>query len=117
MRRFYLIFSKRQALPVQFMSWSHYVELMMLDNIYEINYYIEITINQKLSYRKLREKIKSKEYQRLSDETKNKLINKEEIDVSSYIKNPIYINTFNNDKENISENTFYKKGNQWLPNL
>ena len=117
MRRFYLIFSKRQALPVQFMSWSHYVELMMLDNIYEINYYIEITINQKLSYRKLREKIKSKEYQRLSDETKNKLINKEKIDVTSYIKNPIYINTFNNDKENISENTFYKKGNQWLPNL
>ena len=50
MRRFYLIFSKRQALPVQFISWSHCVELMVLDNINEINYYIEITISQKLSY-------------------------------------------------------------------
>ena len=117
MRRFYLIFSKRQALPVQFISWSHYVELMMLDNINEINYYIEITINLKLSYRKLRDKIKSHEYQRLSEETKNKLINKEEIDVTSYLKNPIYINTFNSDKENISEKTLKSFILRDLPNF
>ena len=34
---------------------------------------------QNLSYRKLRERIKSREYERLDDNTKEKLINKEEI--------------------------------------
>ena len=79
MRTYYLLTSKYKILqPVvaQSISWSHYTILMSLKDINEINYYIEITINQKLSYRKLREKIKSKEYQRLSDETKNKLIKK-----------------------------------------
>ena len=85
------------------MSWSHYCELIALDNINEINYYINQISFCHWSRNTLREKIKSKEYQRLSDETKNKLINKEKIDVTSYIKNPIYINTFNSDKENISE--------------
>ena len=116
MRKFFLIIEKGATLWHQ-LSWSHYRELLALENINEINYYINIVKNNNLGVRGLQEKIKSKEYQRLSVETKSKLINKEEIDVSSYIKNPIYINTFNNDKENISENTFYKKGNQWLPNL
>ena len=44
MRRFYLIFSKRQALPVQ-ISWSHCVELLVLKDINEINYYIDVCIN------------------------------------------------------------------------
>ena len=69
----------------------------------EINYYIDISINQNLSRNKLRDKIKSKEYQRLDDKTKNKLINKEELDVYDNIKNPIYINTFGNNKTYIEE--------------
>ena len=104
MRKFFLIIEKGATLWHQ-LSWSHYRELLALENINEINYYIDIAKNNNLGVRGLQDKIKSKEYQRLSDETKNKLINKEEIDVSSYIKNPIYINTFNNDKENISEKT------------
>ncbi len=106
MRRFYLAFSKRQALPVQ-ISWSHCVELLSLNDIYEINYYINICINQKIGYRKLHDKIKNKEYQRLNDNAKNKLINKEKLDVYDNIKNPIYINAYNNnvDKENIAEKT------------
>ena len=54
------------------------------------------------SYKK---KIKNKEYQRLDDKTKNKLINKEKLDIYDNIKNPIYINTYNDniDKENIEE--------------
>ena len=109
MRQFYL-FSKSQPLVDQSISWSHYTILMSLKDINEINYYIEQIEKYHWGKRTLQEKIKSKEYQRLSDqrlsdETKNKLINKEEIDVTSYIKNPIFINTFNNDKKNISENT------------
>ena len=74
------------------------------NNINEINYYISISIEQNLSYRQLREKIKSKEYQRLDDKTKLKLINKEETVVSDFIKNPIVIrNKYNIDKESITE--------------
>ena len=104
MRKFFLILEKGAPLAHQ-LSWSHYCELIALDNINEINYYINQISICHWSRNTLREKIKSKEYQRLSDETKNKLISKDEIDVSSYIKNPIYINAFNNDKENISEKT------------
>ena len=52
----------------------------------------------------MRERIKNKEYQRLDDNTKLKLINKEETIVSDFIKNPIVIkNKYNYDIENISE--------------
>ncbi len=105
MRRFYLHFQKRPPVAVQFLSWSHYEILLTVKDENEINYYIEQIETYHWGKRTLQEKIKSNEYQRLCVETKSKLINKEEIDVSSYIKNPIYINTFNSDKENISENT------------
>ena len=90
MRQFYLIVEKGVALPHQ-LSWSHILAILPINNINEINYYISISIEQNLSYRQLREKIKSKEYQRLDDNTKLKLINKEEIVVSDFIKNPIII--------------------------
>ena len=90
MRQFYL-FQKGQALPAQ-LTWSHYVELLVIKDTNEINYYIDISIKQNLSYRKLRERIKNNEYQRLDDNTKNKLIKHEEILVNDFIKNPIIIN-------------------------
>ena len=77
MRKFYL-FQKEQAVPVQSqkvqavpaqLSWSHYVELLSLDNYNEINYYINISIKERLGYRQLHKKIKDKEYQRLDDKT------------------------------------------------
>ena len=102
-RQFYLKIEKGAALRHQ-LSWTHYRELLTLDNVNELNYYVEITIEQNLSYRQLREKIKNKEYQRLDDNTKLKLVNKEEIAVSDFIKNPIVIkNKYNYDIENISE--------------
>ena len=59
-RQFYLKIEKGAALRHQ-LSWTHYRELLTLDNINELNYYVEITIEQNLSYRQLREKIKTKE--------------------------------------------------------
>ena len=103
MRQFYCLIEKGVAMPHQ-LSWSHILSLLPIDNINEINYYIDISIKQSLSYRKLREIIKNKEYQRLDDNTKLKLINKEEVNVSDFIKNPIIIkNKYNYDIENISE--------------
>ena len=108
MRQFYLIIEKGATLWHQ-LTWSHYRELLTFDNIDEINYYIKQTEIYNLSVRKLREKIKSKEYQRLDDNTKLKLINKEETVVSDFIKNPIIIrNKYNVDKEHITEKILQK---------
>ena len=103
MRQFYLIIEKGATLWHQ-LTWSHYRELLTFDNVDEINYYIKQTGDYNLSVRELREKIKSKEYQRLDDNTKLKLINKEETVVSDFIKNPIVIrNKYNIDKKSVTE--------------
>ena len=109
-RQFYLVIGDEIWSPVATnLTWSHYSELLPLKDINEINYYIKITSEQCLSKRGLREKIKNKEYQRLDDDAKLKLINKEEIAVSDFIKNPIVIkNKYNYDIENISEKMLQK---------
>jgi predicted nuclease of restriction endonuclease-like (RecB) superfamily len=63
MRQFYLLSEKIATLSQQ-LTWSHYCELLTFDNVDEINYYIKQTGDYNLSVRELREKIKSKEYQR-----------------------------------------------------
>ena len=81
------------------LTWSHYTELFVLNNASEINYYIDISIDQNLTYRELHEKIKNKEYERLPKDTKNKLKLKEEIKINDFIKNPILIkNSYNYTK-------------------
>ncbi len=55
-----------------------------------------------LTQRELSEKIKSKEYERLSEETKNKLVTNEELKLPDLVPNPILIKTENN-QENLSE--------------
>ena len=97
MRRFYNI-AKSQTVS-DLLSWSHYVELLKIDDINKINYYIRITEEQNLSVRKLRERIKSREYERLDDNTKEKLINKEKVNAGDLIKDPILIkNKFDTGK-------------------
>ena len=90
MRQFYLIIEKGATLSHQ-LSWSHYSELIPLNKIDMINYYIKLIENVNLSIRQLREKIKSKEYERLDENTRNKLINKEELSIVDFVKNPILI--------------------------
>ena len=57
-----------------------------------LNYYIKISEQHNLSVRELRIKIKNNEYERLDEETKLKLINKENTEVRDFIKEPIIIN-------------------------
>ena len=106
MRQFYYIIEKGVAMPHQ-LSWSHILSLLPINNINEINYYIEVSIKQNLSYRELRNKIKNQEYERLDESTKLKLITKEENKVSDFIKNPILIKNSYNYKE-ISEKILQK---------
>ena len=93
MRQFYLKFRKRQA-PLGELTWSHYIELIRLNSMEEIDYYIYITKTQNLSYRELHNKIKSKEYERLGKD-----INIEEPKVNTLIKNPILIKVKNKNEK------------------
>ena len=104
-KQFYNLIEKQKVSPLATqLTWSHYCELLSIKDINEINYYINISEKQNLSKRQLREKIKSKEYQRLDNNTKLKLINKEETVASDFIKNPIIIrNKYNVAKEHITE--------------
>ena len=84
-RRFYNVFSKCPTLSDK-LSYSHYCELIWDDDFNRINYYINISVNQNLSVRKLREKIKSNEYERLPDDTKYSLNNKKRNKPSRFCK-------------------------------
>ena len=90
MLKFFKLKEKVQTLSAQ-LSWSHYCELLSLNNVEEINYYITITELNNLSVRKLREKIKNNEYGRLSESTRSKLINKERTTLTDLVKDPIII--------------------------
>ena len=99
MRQFYM-YQKSQPLADQ-LTWSHYQELLPLKDINKINYYINRSIELNLSRNKLRKLIKSKEYERLNNDTKFKLINNKETDIIDLVKDPIIIK--NNKYEIISE--------------
>ena len=103
MRQFYLLFKNWSAMPTE-LTISHYTELLSLKDFDEINYYINISINHRLGYRELHDKIKNKEYERLPKETKEKLINKEKLEMIELVPNPIAIKNKNNiDINNIRE--------------
>ena len=76
-RKLYL-FSKVHPLDAQ-LTMSHYRLLFPLSDKNEINYYINQSLKYNLSKRELREKIKNKEYERLDESAREKLINREEI--------------------------------------
>jgi len=90
MRKFYL-FQKGQPVAAQ-LTWSHYQELLSLKSIDEVNYYVDECIKYNLSRNRLRERIKSKEYERLSDKTKSKISSHIKLEVQDLVKNPIVIN-------------------------
>ena len=97
MRQFYRTFSneKVSTLSTQ-LSWSHYSELLSIKNADKLSYYLNLSIIQNIGVRELREKIKSKEYERLPDETKNKIIKEEKLEVKDLVPNPILIKNKNN---------------------
>ena len=73
------------------MSYTHYKVLLSIKEDNKIDYYIKMSIEQNLSVRQLRERIKNKEYERLDNSTKNKLITNTSPTVIDFKKNPIVI--------------------------
>ena len=90
MRKFHLLFQKGGAVPHQ-LTWSHISKLLPLTDMNEINYYISVTIRDNLSYRKLAERIKSDEYDRLPLETKIKLKESKEVKEKDMVPNTIVV--------------------------
>ena len=102
-RQFYNVFKDEKWSPsATVLTWSHYTELLALNDINKINYYIDICKKQSLSRNDLRNKIKSNEYERLSEETKNKLVTNEELKLPDLVPNPILIKSELN-QEKLSE--------------
>lgn len=105
MRQFYKVSQKWQTLSAK-LSWSHYCEIIWFDDN-KFQYYVKTIELNNLSIRQLRERIKSNEYERLPESTKNKLINQDEANVVDYVKNPIMIKN-NNNYEMFSERVLQK---------
>lgn len=95
MRKFYSLIEKVATVSPK-LSYSHYVELLPYDDINKITYYIKIVEENNLSIRELRTRIKNNEYERLPEETKNKLITEVSPKVKDLIKNPIMIKNSSN---------------------
>ena len=96
-RKFYVIFSNEKVAPlVPQLSWSHCLILLPLKDVNIINYYANQIIIRNLTKRQLQDIIKNNEYERLPEETKIKLVNKDESNAQDFIKNPIVIHNPNN---------------------
>ena len=106
MLKFYELKEKVQTVSAQ-LSWSHYCELLQVNSVDKINYYIKITEEQNLSVRELRERIKNNEYERLDESTKEKLKEKEKLKLPDLVKNPIQIKNTSGNNE-ISEKILQK---------
>lgn len=115
MRAFYVLIQKCGALH-RTLSWNHYLKLLPLNEINELNYYINITIRDNLSYRNLSLRIKSDEYHRLSPVTRDKLETNKKIKSGEEVLNPIIVRT-NNLKEKFTEKVLQEMIMNDLPNF
>ena len=113
-RQFYNIFSNENWSTLSTnLTWSHYVELLPLKDINKISYYIKICNQRNLDVRSLRNAIKSNEYERLSEETKNKLVTNEELKLPDLVPDPLLIKS----EFNIEQLTEYVLKQSILNNL
>lgn len=102
-RQFYETFHKEKwSMLWTKLCWSHYREVLSLKDINAMKYYLYECENKNLTVKQLQNIIKNNEYDRLSNETKSKLIKKEELNVSDLIPNPIIIRK-NSFKEELTE--------------
>ena len=102
MRQLYLTFQKGGAVP-HLLTWTNLSIILPIKNESKRNYYINLCVKQNLSSRKLKEKIKNNEYERLEYKEDIKIISTEEnLTIKDMIKNPILIKT-NKEIDKLSE--------------
>ena len=95
MRKFYKLINKMATVSPT-LSYSHYVELLPYDDLDKIRYYIKLVEKYSLSVRQLRIRIKSREYERLPENTKIKIIEHKQSNIVDFIKNHIIIRNSKN---------------------
>ena len=105
MLKFYK-FQKMQSLTAN-LSWGHWIELLSINDINKLKYYIKTAEVLCLTTRQLREKIRNREYERLDEETKSKIITRNKYSVVDFVKNPVLIKN-NYNYEEISEKVLQK---------
>ena len=105
-KQFYNIIEKVPTLSGK-LTWSHWYEMLSFEDINKIYYYVNQCEIHNLNVRELRKRIKSNEYERLTVDTRNKLENRDKINVIDFVKNPIHIRNSKN-KEIISEKILQK---------
>ena len=99
MKQFYKVFSNEKVSPLGTqLSWSNCRLLLSIKDYNDIN----ICTKYNLTQRQLAEKIKSEEYERLSESAKVKLVTNEKPLLPDLVKNPILIKNTNKYNE-ISE--------------
>ena len=89
------------------LSISHIRQLFCFDDNNKIKYYANQVEKRNFSKRQLEDIIKSHEYERLPESTKNKLIKQGESNIIDFVKNPIMIRNTQN-YEIISEKILKK---------
>lgn len=100
MRKFYELFDNEKLTTLlSKLSWSYFNEVLSLKKSDEISYYLNQSIIKTLSVRRLREIIKSNEYDRLSVDAKNKMLNNQQLDLPDIIPNPVAIKVNDTIKE------------------
>ena len=111
MRSFYLLLLKYPTLSDKLkninVTWSNVCEIMQLKNSEKMKYYLELSNKLCLTKRELREKIKSKEYERLDSKIKEKLVKQEEVSVKDKIPDPIVLEGLES-KERLTEKIVQK---------
>ena len=118
MKQFYNLLEKQNSEQkvsplVTQLTWSHYIVLLPLKNVDEIKYYIDVCVKRNLTKRELETLIKSREYERLSEETKNKLVTNEELKLPDLVPDPLLIKS----EFNIEQLTEYALKQAILNNL
>ena len=102
-RQFYKKFNIENWSPLATnLTWSHYTELLSIKDKNKLLYYLTLATNNNLSRNELRNRIRSKEYERLSESAKEKLISNKQPSLPDLVKNPILIKNTNKYTE-ISE--------------
>ncbi len=105
MKKFYEL-QKMQSMTAN-LSWGHWIELLSIKDIGKIKYYAYQSELLNLTTRQLRYKIKSLEYERLPEKTKNKILIGEKTNLKDVIPDPIIIKNKNN-LEVINEKLLHK---------
>jgi len=89
-KQFYNIVEKVPTLSGK-LTWSHWYEMLPINHIDKIIYYVNQCEMNNIDVRGLRNKIKSKEYERLPENTKAQLIIQNKIEIKNFVPNPILI--------------------------